>query len=335
MRHIKEKALFFALIPAIFLVSTATAENKEIKKTFPEKKVVKISTITTNCVVIKGKSGEITVHLSYTDAGKLFKPVIEEEADSLLIREKIPASDSAVWKVFVPDNTEIDFKSAAGSFWAKGLQGDISASTAAADISVSNCRGKLVLKNASGEVKVEYHKGDVNIKAVSGDIRVKKISGEIRIKSLSGDIEAQDLEGSVDLKFTSGDIDVIKAAAAIKASCVSGDLEASDIVLKGESSFKVVSGDIYLKLSKSLDYNLTLDSASGNVVLNFNGNPVKGLFEFRARAEMGKIVSPFKFDKEEETYKYGKKYLVKSFKRGGATPKIILKTASGTVILER
>lgn len=335
MKHIKGKSFFPVLILAVFLVSTAAAENKEIKKTFPAKKVVKISTITTNCVVSKGKSGEITVQLSYNDAGTFFKPIIEEETDSLLLREKIPASGSAVWKVVVPDNTEIDFKSATGSFLAKGLQGNISAATAAADISVSTCRGKLILKDASGEVKVEDHQGDVNINAVSGDIRLKKIAGETRIKSLSGDIEAQDLEGTVDLKFTSGDIGINKAAAAVVASCVSGDLDVSDIVLTGESSFKVVSGDIYLKLSKSLEHDLTLDSASGNVVLNFNGNPVKGHFEFRARAEMGKIISPFKFDKEEETYEYGKKYLIKSFKRGGAAPKIILKTATGRAILEK
>lgn len=333
MRNIKKTTLFLTLILSFFLTSSFPGYSQGIEKTFQAKKVVKISTITADCSIVKGQGGEIKVLMEHVGQEKFFKPIIEEDGDTLLLREKIPASDSSHWKLTVPDNTEIDFTSANGNFSVKGLKSDISATTASGEISAFGCQGNLVIKNASGEVRVEDHSGEADIKAVAGDILAKKITGTIRIKTLSGDIEAENLEGSIDLKVTSGDVEVEKAAGKLEASCVSGDIELSDTVITGESSFKVVSGDIYIKLAKTPVHDLILSSASGNAVLNYNGNPIKGHFEFRARADIGKIVSPINFDKEEETYEYGKKYFIKSFKKG-TSPKIIIKTATGKAVLE-
>lgn len=333
MRPIHKTTLFLVLILSLLLIG-AYAGNKVIDKTFKAKGLVKISTITADCKVFKGASGEIKVYIVYDDAGNMFKPVIEEDDNMLLIREKIPASDST-WKILVPENTEIDFTSATGSFYVKGLKSDITAAIASGEILAHACRGKMKIKNASGEVDVTDHRGGLDINAAAGDLKLEKISGDIRLKALSGDIEARDIEGSIDLKFTSGDIEFSKVAAAVEASCVSGDIEFSDVTLTGKSAFKVVSGDIYIKLTKSLTHDLTLGSASGNAVLDYNDNPVKGYFEFRARADVGKIAAPFAFDKEEETYEYGKKYMIKSFKKGGASPKVVIKTASGKAVLEK
>lgn len=327
--------IFLVIILTLFFLTSYPAENQEIKKTFPVKKLVKISTITGDCTIAKGKDGEIKVNLQYNAAGKFSRPIIEEESDSLLLREKIPGAEIAQWQLAVPGNTEIVFTSATGSLSLKGLNSDISAASAAGEISASGCRGNLKIKNASGDVTVEDHQGEADIKSASGDIKVEKLSGVIRIKAISGDIDAQDLAGSFDLKASSGDVEIHEANGCFAVICVSGDIEADGMAFKGESSFKVVSGDIYIKLSKSLDYDLNLDSASGNVVLNYNGNPIKGYFEFRSRAELGKIISPFKFGKEEEIFEYGKKYLVKSFKKDGAAPRIIIKTATGKVVLEK
>jgi hypothetical protein len=99
--------------------------------------------------------------------------------------------------------------------------------------------------------------------------------------------------------------------------------------------FKVASGDVEITLAKSVGHDLTLASASGNVVLDYNGNPVKGWFEFKARADRGQIVCPFKFDKEEVVEKLGKKYNVKSFKKDGDTPGVFIHTATGKAVLEK
>ncbi|MCK4763136.1 MAG: DUF4097 family beta strand repeat protein [Candidatus Aminicenantes bacterium] len=355
MKNVMKRTLIAALVFAVLLPGLYAAEKKEITKTFKVKKYVKIYTITGSCEIVKGKEGEIKVHVVYSDSevklpkdlpielpiesletiGKLAKPVFEEKDDTLFLREKLPGSDAALWQVAVPDNVVIDFNSAAGSFSIEGLISDISATTCVGEISAGGCRGKLKLRNSYGDIKVKDHSGTIDLSSLSGDVKVKKLSGEIRLRSASGEIEAEDLDGSISLKVSSGDMELADAGGDFDASCIAGDLEASDLDIRGESSFKAVSGDIYVKLSKSPDYDLVLDSASGNAVLDYNGNPVKGHFEFRARAGVGKIVSPFEFEKEEETFAYGKKYLIKSFKRGSSVPKVVIKTATGKAVLEQ
>ena len=78
-----------------------------------------------------------------------------------------------------------------------------------------------------------------------------------------------------------------------------------------------------------------LDRDQADVVLDYNKNPVFGSFEFVARADRGKISSPFKFDKEETFFDHGQKYMKKWFKRKKDTPKILIRTASGKVELKK
>ena len=124
----------------------------------------------------------------------------------------------------------------------------------------------------------------------------------------------------------SGDIDIQTA---------SGDINASDILIENESQFKVASGDVEVTLTESVAHNLTLASAFGDAVLDYNGNPLNGWFELTASVEDGMIISPFKFDKEEIKEKWGKEYAVKSFEKGSDTPKIYIKTATGKAVLKK
>ena len=137
------------------------------------------------------------------------------------------------------------------------------------------------------------------------------------------------------IKTASGEINISDSKGEFTLGTASGDIEASNMEFTAESSLSTASGEISVELAKSLTYDMTLSTASGNVDLDYNGNDVKGFFEFTARKDKGKIVSPFKFDKEEVIEKNGKEYDKKSFTKGGVSPKVYLKTASGTVRLEK
>jgi hypothetical protein len=77
------------------------------------------------------------------------------------------------------------------------------------------------------------------------------------------------------------------------------------------------------------------------VVLDYDGNPVTGFFEFTARRDRGRIVSPIKFDTEEEYEPgWGDRgrsviYLRKTFTKGDDKPVILLGTSSGTAELKK
>jgi len=78
-----------------------------------------------------------------------------------------------------------------------------------------------------------------------------------------------------------------------------------------------------------------MSAASGDVTLDYNGNPIRGYFEFTARKHSGRISAPFKFDKVEEYEQSGQTYEQKSFTREKDSPKIYLSTSSGRAALKK
>ena len=126
-----------------------------------------------------------------------------------------------------------------------------------------------------------------------------------------------------------GDIELSNVTGAVKLGTASGEVKALNVILTGESKFGTASGEVYVRLSKTPKFDINLSSASGDVVLDYNGNAVVGSFEFLAKKKRGEIVSPFGFDKEEIIIKHGQKYMKKVFKRKSESPKIVIKTASG------
>lgn len=336
MKSFKRINFFMVCLISVFLV-TAYAGEKKITKTFAGKSEVQIKTVSGDCVVKTAAGKKIQVVILYTYPENVYKPSFEEAGDILVLKEKFEgsASGKSTWTVTVPAKTRIAFKSASGDFTAAGLKNGLKAKTASGDFDVENIEGSLMIGTASGDLDANNISGNVSFKAASGDMNIRKVSGKLEFKAASGDFEGRDLKGDITIKTASGDIDIEDAAGSFDVKTASGEAEASKILLKKASVFKTASGDIEVQLAESAKYDLTLASASGNAVLDYNGNPLKGYFEFTAKKSSGQIVSPVKFDKEEEFEQHGQKYLKKSVTLGGSTPKILIKTASGKAELEK
>lgn len=339
MKFLKLKAIVFCLVfmGSLFLADLYAYGEHEIRKTFKNIKIVQLNTFSGDCVVKKASGSEVEILFIHSYSTARFEPRFEEDGDKLILKEKFHLSGSgdSTWNISVPDKTTVLFQSISGNFTAEGVKGDITASTVSGDLAARDCKGELDLKSVSGELDVKNLSGDINVTGVSSNLDIKDLSGEIRVITASGDIKAERLDGFVLVKCPSGDIEIKDARGSIEVKAASGDIHAEGIIIEKESSFKVASGDVYVGLAKSAEQNLSLECASGDAILNYNGNPIEGYFEFKAIADRGDIVSPFPFDKEEEEEKWGKKYLIKSFKRGLDVPKIRIYTASGTAELRK
>ncbi len=315
-----------------------TVREKEISKTFKSKRVVKIRTVSGDCIVKKGKEKRINVKIIYTFDENYYKPGMREEDDTLVLSENFKGSSSpgnSGWVITVPDKTKIDFKSASGNFSIKGLTCELSAKTASGDFKIDNIKGNIKITTASGDLQSKKVHGRISFKSAGGDSEVKDITGGIEIRSASGDIEAKRIDGEFVIKTSSGNIKIEDSKGSYNIESVSGEIEVEGITLQNESSFETVSGEISVRLSKSSDYDLCLESTSGDVVLDFNGNPIKGSFEFIVKKEGGEIISPIKFDGVDEYYGNGRKYIRKYFKKGSSKPKITIKTYSGDAELRK
>ncbi len=326
-----------ALLLAFGLSETASA--KEMHKTFSGFKTVDLSTTSGDVVIKTHKSDKVIVDVIYeVEPEDVIEFIFKESGKTLNIEEKWQGSSrrsDVQWTLTVPADIEIEFSTASGDITAAGLTGKVDATTASGDIDLRDMKGDMELTTASGDVQLVDLTGDIEISTASGDISVENVSGDVELSTASGDIDASGLGDEIDLSVASGDIKVSDSKGEFDISCASGDITAEGIVIAAESDFSVASGDIEVVLEETCGFDLELSSASGNIVLDYDGNDVKGLFEFKARKRHGKIVCPFDFDNEEEFEEHGEKYVRKTFSRGGDTPRIELSTASGKVVLKK
>ncbi|MCU0287760.1 MAG: DUF4097 domain-containing protein [Acidobacteria bacterium] len=348
MNKVKQILSFTVLILVIFLNCCLAQEEqtiikgegkKEISKTFKARGLVKLQTMSGNCNFRKGKAGEIVVQVIYDSSVGLFEPHMEEErgTNTLILRDRFQGGDEgsdALWIVTVPEKTKIKSSSISGNFSVEGLNGEIAAKTVSGDIIAKDCSGNLSFASVNGAIKAQNLKGIIQLKGISSDINFIRLSGEMEINTASGELNAAELEGNISCAAASGDIEIRKAKGGFKIKTASGDLRFFDIEILKPSEFKVTSGDVNVILAKSPEQDLTLTAVSGNAILNYKGNPIKGFFEFRALSRKGDINSPFKFDNEEKEEKWGKTYDVKSFTKDGDLPRIYIHTSSGEAVLK-
>jgi DUF4097 and DUF4098 domain-containing protein YvlB len=296
-----QKTLLFMLMISLLFLNVQAGDRKEVNKTFKPKEMVEIKTVSGDCVIKKGSSSEIKVHVVYTYSDDEFKVVFEEEGNTLVMKEDFIKKEGkwshhgkSHWTVTLPEKTKVKFKSASGDLDANGLMNGLSAKVASGDITAKDIFGKVHIKSASGDVKINDSSGDMTVEVASGDITLSDVKGTFNIKAASSDIEANGIQ------------------------------------FNEESSFKTVSGELLVKLSKSSTVDLSLTTVSGDVTLDYNGNPVKGYFQFKGKK--GNISSDVPFD-DDEKHSYSP-FVTRYFNKGDS-PRITLKAVSGDLIFKK
>ncbi|MBN2071165.1 MAG: DUF4097 family beta strand repeat protein [Candidatus Krumholzibacteriota bacterium] len=332
-------AIFISVAFVVLASSLVQARGgEEVHKEFKGVKEIDIGTVSGNVIIKVHKSDVVLVDLVYeVDQGD-FEYEFDENGDELEIREEWhgrTSSGHVVWTLTVPNGTDIEFSTASGDFEASGPFGSVKASTASGDIYVEDTKGDVNVSTASGEVTLKKAYGGNKVSTASGSITIEKSNEKSKLSTASGDINATDMEGTLRLSTASGDIEVSRCRGAFKLSCASGTIMVENVIFEGASSFSTASGEVEVILAESCAYDLELSTASGDVTLDYNGNEVKGYFEFEARKRRGRISCPFDFDNEEEFERHGEDYVRKSFTRKGDEPQVFMSTASGKVTLKK
>jgi DUF4097 and DUF4098 domain-containing protein YvlB len=310
-----------ALVLVLVCGYPLAARGKEVHEEFDGVKSVRLGTVSGDCIVKTHRSDRVIVDLFYdVDPEGAFDYKIDERRGKLIIKEKWrggSTSGEVIWTLTVPEDAEIDFSTASGDLEVTGPIGEIDASTASGDIELEDVNGDIEVSTASGEVTITKGDGDMKISTASGDVEGVDVAGEMHISTASGEIEISDSRGIFEL------------------SCASGEITADGITVEGSSSFSTASGSVEVVLAETSEYDLSLSAASGDVTLDYNGNTVKGYFEFEARKRRGRITCPFDFDDKEEYEKWDQMYVRKWFSRNGDDPEIHLSTASGKIVLKK
>ena len=322
-----------------FFTIQALAQDGKIEKTFKNIKEIRIKTVSGNCIVQKGDKNEVKVVVTYSYDDEDYEAEIDQRGDRLILRERFVGHRStwrgrSMWKLTVPDKTDIEFSTASGDLEVADLNSDIEAETASGDIVLKKMAGNFHVSTASGDIEGMDLQGRIEFGTASGNVELRGFTGDSEVGTASGNIRAENVKGEMNFGTASGNIYIRACSGEFEVGAASGNVDASNIFIEGRSKFSAASGDVDVSLGKELAHNLKISSASGDSRLSFNGHPIRGFIEMTAKAGRGRIKAPFKFDDEEFYYKWNDEYVTKSVTKGNARPKIEISTASGRAVLE-
>jgi len=179
----------------------------------------------------------------------------------------------------------------------------------------------------------------------SGDFEVTGFNGYFKAEYGLGRFIFSDVSGKIDLSLALLHAQIHNSKGSFSLSSAGGSIRATGLTITGNSTFSSGTGSIKISLDRAPEADLYVGSNFNKAQVSFEGHPVTGYFEFIAMADEGRIISPFRFDKEEtflddiknyrDSSDFGKKseYLRKSFIRGDSKPKITIKTVKGTALL--
>ena len=244
---LSSKILLVSLtIMATLILTAFSGDDDETAWKFEDIKLIKVKTLSGDCVIEKGGDGEVSVNVvKGYNPRKSCKTTVREDDETLEITEEITGTGrggSTIWTLYVPDDIEVEFVSTSGGMRLSNVKGKFVGSTASGEYELINCGGEFALNTASGD----YH--------------IRNCKGMFKVSSASGDIDASGLE------------------------------------IDGNSTLASASGTVNVKIGKTPEYDLSVGSASGKAVLDYDGNPLSGYFEFEAKARGGKIDSPVDFN---------------------------------------
>lgn len=323
-------------VGALLLLLLSHGYSGELNKTFKDVKEIRIKTVSGDCIVQKGSSGEVKVEVVYTYDDRDFQPEMQQRGARLELSENFASRSSrgrSTWTLTVPEDTDIDFSTASGELDVSDLKSTIDASTASGDVTLRNIRGDIEVSTASGEIEGKNLEGRLEISTASGDVDVSDIGGEPKFSTASGNIRAAGINGEVEMSAASGNINLVRGSGEFELSAASGDVDAEDLRLTNRSSFSAASGDVEVSFAQSPEFDIKVSSASGDAIVNFNGHAIRGLIEMTAKTRNGRIKAPFDFDEEEVYYRGDAEYVTKIARRESDAPRIEISTASGVAAL--
>ena len=124
------------------------------------------------------------------------------------------------------------------------------------DITASGVGGDLVLETNSGDVTALGVTGSVDLRTASGDVSLRGGSGRVALESHSGDVSGGDI-----------------ASELVSAETRSGDVNLEFRVPPRDVEASTASGDVHLAVPDTAEYDVDLDTGSGDPQLGVRSDP--------------------------------------------------------------
>ena len=128
---------------------------------------------------------------------------------------------------------------------------------------------------------------DIDVRSGSGSVLVKGVEGKLTVQTDNGNIEAVGISGTLNIESGHGDLQVDGILAAVSLRTRAGNIAAQiDPRSKMNSAWVVRTGDgnVDLRLPEDFATDLDVDTADGNVRLDFPLTMLGGTRQSTVRA---------------------------------------------------
>jgi hypothetical protein len=297
----KTKTIILFIIFSLSSILLAQ-EEMDVDKTFKNIKSLRIKLVLGNCVLKKSADADVHVHLLYTRDDQRFEPRFIESGNRLTLEEKFYGHDGDgkyQWTVQIPAGLEVDLESATGGIRVEGAELEIDGNTGTGGIKINDASGKFELSTGTGGIEAKNSQGEFELSSGTGGVLIEECQGNFDVSSGTGKVKGVTITIESDAEFNSG------------------------------------TGSVEITAPAGKDFDLEINSGTGDAILDMQGKALEGYFEFTAHARTGKIISPEKFDQETTYGENDEKYLQKSFTRGKATPRYFISTGTGDAELKK
>ena len=298
-----KRNVFYIVVFSVILIMISglfAQGKKEIKKSFEAKENVKIDLVLGECLLKASSDDKIHVLAIYTYHDDYFEAKFKEKSKTLYIREKFYGENGggySKWTISLPEGLDVEFESATGDLVIEGIKGTLEGSSGTGSIEAMDVQGKFDLNSGTGSVNLQDSEGDFDLNSGTGRVRIEDSKGDFEANSGTGRVRAR------------------------------------NITIENEGEFNSGTGDVEIVRPQGEDFDISVNSGTNDALVDMDGLPVEGYFEFTASARSGDIECPIDFDREDEYYEGGET-MRKSFTRGKKTPRYYISTGTGTAELK-
>ena len=174
------------------------------------------------------------------------------------------------YELLVPEDVELDIKTAGGSIHVENIAGDVNLHTSGGSLQLRDLAGEVIAKTSGGSIQgrnlgkyVDLHTsgGSINIEGAQGALDAKTSGGSINIAAVDGPVEAQTSGGTIRLR---------EIAGAVNARTSGGSIEA-EIIGQPEDDMRLQTsgGSVTVHLDDNVRADIDAKASGGTVSTDF------------------------------------------------------------------
>ena len=170
------------------------------------------------------------------------------------------------FQLTVPENTELDIKTAGGSISIEDISNEINVRTSGGSLSMEDIDGPVVARTSGGSIKA-YNLGDrTDVHTSGGSITIESADGYVAAKTSGGSITVTDVDGDVDANTSGGSIRLKEIEGSVNAQTSGGSVTAEIIGQPRENmTLKTSGGTVTIYLEDDVRADIDASASGGSV----------------------------------------------------------------------